>query len=45
VIKAYFDKKARVTRPDRPSAFFNPPRMDLPAAPVAMAFLGPGDTP
>jgi penicillin-binding protein 2 len=43
VIKAYFDKKARVTRTDRPSAFFRTPKWDPPAAPVAIALMGPGD--
>jgi penicillin-binding protein 2 len=43
VIKAYFDKKARVARTDRPSAFFKGPHVDLPAAPAAMALLEPAD--
>jgi penicillin-binding protein 2 len=43
VLKAYFDKKARLSRGDRPSAFFKGPVLEAPAAPVAMALLGPED--
>jgi hypothetical protein len=43
VIKAYFDKKARPTHADRPSAFFKGPVLEAPAAPVAIVLLGPGD--
>ena len=42
VIKAYFDKKDRVAKAgDRPSAFFKGPHLEEPAAPVAVALLGP----
>lgn len=43
VIKAYFDKQARVSRTDRPVALFKKPWWDAPAAPVAMALLGPAE--
>ena len=42
VIKAYFDKKARISKAgERKVAFFKGPLLEAPPGPVAVAMLGP----